>query len=114
MAGNTAGVADSHDILALILIRAANHFSCLIRCELDDVLRTGTDALAAGLAGFLVYLCDAVNDVDGIKWAGLYARTKTKAAVVAGLWSLARNEAHSNTVFKSCVLVIVLCLFTGS
>ena len=70
---DTAGLAGNTYILALVLRVAGHCLWCLVRNKLDESLWTSADTLTASYTLFLIYHCNAVYHVNGIKGTGLYA-----------------------------------------
>ena len=64
MTADTAHRACLHDILALVLRAALYNVLCVIRNQLDKVLRTCLYTLTAGLTGERIDTCHSVNHMD--------------------------------------------------
>ena len=84
-AADTAYLTGAHNCFSFVLGTAGHHLFLIIRDQLNDLLRTFCHAFAAGLTFFFVYLCNAVDNVDRIKGADLYAGAITQTAVSTGL-----------------------------
>lgn len=69
---------------------AAHPKLCAKRDQADDVLRTSGDAHTARATLFIVYLCNAVFDMDGVKFAGGNTGAKPDTAVGTALVSTAQ------------------------
>ena len=54
---------------------------CTVRYQSDQMVRADCGTLAAGNAFFLVDYCHAVDYMDGVKGAGLYAGAVAHTAV---------------------------------
>ena len=70
---DTSCLADIHDGLALVLVRALHTNLRRCRDEFDQLARTCLGTCAAGGTFALVDLCDAVYDVDRVKLTCLHA-----------------------------------------
>ena len=90
-AADTARLAGSLDILALILGAAAHEGSGCIRNQLNQMLRTFCHALTAGYTLFSVYHGNAVNDVNRIKLAGSHTASEAETSIFTKLITLSRN-----------------------
>ena len=114
VAANTANLADTHNVLALVVVVTANCMAMIVWNQLNQVVWTGGNTLAAGLAGLLVYQRNAINNMDCIKWAGLYAGAKAHTAIAAGLRTTAWDKCHRCTLIDTGVLVHLLCILASA
>ena len=74
---DTASGADFLDSRSLVVGRALYKMLCLVRNKLDQALRAGSNALAAGYTLLFVNDCNTVYNMDRIKLTCLYAGAKT-------------------------------------
>ena len=92
-AGSLAhAAADAGDITAFTGIRALlgvvaadNDLGLIVGNDLDQAVGAGLDAGAAAGALVAVYDSDALDDMDGIKFAGSFAVAQSQTSVGAGL-----------------------------
>ena len=82
--------------------------------QLDQMTRAFCDAFAAGLTCFLIYYCNTIYYMDGIKRTGLYAASKSHTSKSTVFCSTARDESHHLAVFHTCILILYSCFVTGS
>ena len=75
---------------------------------------TCSNTFATCFTCILVNNCNTVYDMDRIEWTCFHTVTKSKTSVVAGFWSTIWNKCHSGTILNSCVLIVLICFFTGS
>ena len=86
-AADTSHLAYVHQCFSFFVGITLNECLLFIWDQFDQMLRTGSDAFAACLAGFFVYDGNAVHDVDRIKGAGFHAGAVSEAAVCAAFCS---------------------------
>ena len=111
---DAAEVALGLDRRAPVVGVALHQMLCLIRYKLDQVLRAGCHALAAGHTFFLIYHSNAVHHMNRVKLAGFYAGTKAHAAVRAGFLTASRNYSGFFAVLDAIVLVLCSRMVAGS
>ena len=80
-AADTSYLAYIHQCFTFFIRITLNERLLLVRNQFDQMFRTGSYTFAAGLAGFFVYDCNTVHDVDRVKGAGSHAGAITEAPV---------------------------------
>ena len=80
-ASETAGITLLLDHNALFGVAALYSILGFVRDDLDQLLRAGRGAFAAGNALLTVNDRYAVDDMDGVEFTGLDALTKAKASL---------------------------------
>ena len=103
---DTAGCADSLNILALVVGAALYQMLCLIRHQLNQMVRTGSHALAAGNTFLLVHHRHAVHHMDGVKCACPDTGAVAHTSVCAGLLPGARDNRYLLTVIHTVIVVL--------
>ena len=82
-AGDGAVLAGIRALLGVVA--ADDDLGLIVRDDLDQVVGAGLDTSAAACALVAVYDSDALDDMDGIKFAGSFAVAKSQTSVGAGL-----------------------------
>ena len=111
---DTAGLADIHDSLALVLVGALDADRSSSRNKFDQLARTGLDAGAAGGALALIDFRNTVDDVDRVELAGLHAGSVTETSELAGLVAGTGYRAHGVAVVESEIIISGRCLIAGA
>ena len=113
-AGQTTGVAQLTDNRTLLRVAALDRVYAAVGQDLNQVLRAGLDALAAGDAFGAVHDRHAVNDMDGVKLAGGDTAAITEAALLAGPDPLAGQGSGRLAVLNADVVALDLHLVAGA
>ena len=87
---------------------------CLVRNKLDQALRAGSHALAAGYALLFVNHCNTVYDVDSVKLTCLHAGAVTHTSVSTCLFAGTRSYGYHGTIGNSIVVVLYVGLIAGT
>ena len=87
---------------------------CIVGNQFNQMLRAGSYALAACLTCLFVYNCNAVNDMNRIKRACLYAASITHTAIITAFGSAARRKYSHLAVLASVIVIVIICFITGS
>ena len=111
---DTASGADFLDCRSFVVGRTLNQMLCLVRNELDQALRAGSYALAAGYALLFVNNSNTVYYVDCVELTCLYTGTVTHTAVSTSLLAGTRCYGYHGTIGNSIVIVLYVCLVAGT
>ena len=111
---DTASGADFLDSRSLVVGRALYKMLCLVRNKLDQALRAGSYALAAGYALLFVNDCNTVYYMDCVKLTCFHAGAISHTAVSTSLLAGTRCYGYHGTIGNSIVVVLYVCLVAGT
>ena len=111
---DTASGADFLDSRSLVVGRALYKMLCLVRNKLDQALRAGSYALAAGYALLFVNDCNTVYYMDCVKLTCFHAGAISHTAVSTSLLAGTRCYGYHGTIGNSIVIVLYVCLVAGT
>src|SRR5699024_6284788 len=84
----------------------------IIRDQLNNLLRTFCHTFAAGLTLLFIYLSDAVNNVNGIEGADLYAGAIAQTTIGTCFRAAVLHQSRHFTVFYTCIFIALSSLLT--
>ena len=114
LTADTSNLTGIHHLFALIMGAAVHSHFLVVRNQLDQMSRTFGNTFATGFTCFFIYYCNAIYNMNGIKWTDLYAASKATAAICTGLCSAVWHERKHLAVFHSSINILFFRFFTGS
>ena len=113
-ASDTSDLTYIHQCFSLFIGIALYNCFLFVRNQLNQVLRTGCHTFAAGFAGFLIYHCDSVYNMNRIKRTGIDTGSVPETSVCTSFCTAVLHLACHNAVFDAVIFIFCFCFLAGS
>ena len=111
LTANATNLTGRHYLFAFIMGTAVHSHFLIVWNQFDQMSWTFCHTFTTGFTCLFIYHCNAIYNMNGMKWTGFHAASKTTAAIGTGFCATIWNKGKHLTVFHSSVNVLFLRLF---